>query len=152
MTKVKLNLPLKIDDIKQILPHRFPFLLIDGVTHIDSQKNIIAYRQINADEPFFAGHFPGFPIMPGVLQIEAIAQAGGILTYFTGDFDPEKHIALLVGVEKAKFRKPVLPGDRLIIQAEIISSKRGLCKFKGTTLVNQEKTCEAIVTAAVRAK
>lgn len=152
MSKIELNLPLDVENIKKILPHRFPFLLIDGVTHLESQKNITAFRQINADEPFFAGHFPDFPIMPGVLQIEAIAQAGGILTYFAGDFDPEKHLALLVGIEKAKFRKPVFPGDRLTIQAEIISTKHGICKFKGMTLVNQEKTCEAIVTAAVKLK
>jgi len=145
----KLTLPLGREEIAQILPHREPFLFIDQVVELEPKKHIKAFKNITLKESFFKGHFPNFPIMPGVLQVEAIAQAGGILAFFSNELDPKANIALLAGIEKAKFRKPVIPDAKLILTAEIISLKSNVCKIKGAACVDNIKTCEAIITAMI---
>lgn len=144
------SLPLGYADIAKILPHRYPFLFIDRVLELVPEKYIVAIKNVSANEPFFPGHFPGFPVMPGVLQIEALAQAGGILAYFGGDFDPEKEVAFLAGVDEARFRKPVMPGDTLVLKVEQISRKRSIIKIRGEALVNGEVSAEATMLAVVR--
>ena len=103
---------LDINDIQRILPHRFPFLLIDRVVDLTRRERIVAIKNITINEPFFAGHFPGLPVMPGVLIVEAMAQAGGVLL-FTEVEDRESKLVLFTGIERARFRRPVVPGDQL---------------------------------------
>ena len=145
-----LTLPMGSEAISKILPHRYPFLLIDRVVELVPEKSISAYKNVTTNEPFFNGHFPGLPVMPGVLQIEAMAQAAGILAFFSGGFDPEKQVALLAGVDEARFRRAVVPGDRLDIRVEQLSRKRGVVKAKAQTLVDGQVASEAIILAVVR--
>lgn len=113
-------------DIMEALPHRYPFLLIDRVTSCVVGESITAFKNITNNEPFFQGHFPGKPVMPGVLVIEAMAQAGGILSYVTMiDVEP-KPLFFLAGVDNARFRRTVLPGDQLVIQVNVARVKRGI--------------------------
>lgn len=128
-------------DIAAILPHRFPFLLVDRVRHVDVDK-IVAIKNVSWNEPFFQGHFPGMPIMPGVLIVEAMAQTGGILAARTSDFDPEKQVMFFMAMDKVKFRKPVTPGDQLVL--EIVPLRRGkVWKMKGTATVDDAVVCSA---------
>ena len=143
-------LPLGYQEITRILPHRYPFLLIDKVLEIEPEKRIVAIKNVSANEPFFTGHFPDFPVMPGVLQIEAMAQAGGILAYFGGDFDPTREVAFLAGVDDSRFRKPVVPGDCLSLRVEQVSRKRSVIKIKGQAFVENEVVSEATIIAVVR--
>ncbi len=145
-------LPMGYAEIIKILPHRYPFLMIDKVLELEPEKLIVAFKNISANEPYFAGHFPGFPVMPGVMQIEAMAQAGGILAYFGGDFNPDTQIAFLAGVDDARFRKPVVPGDRLDLRVEQVSRKRSVLKIRGQALVMGEVVSEATIVAVVRDK
>src|SRR5215469_10912686 len=110
---------LDITEIQAILPHRYPFLLIDRVIEIERRKRIVALKNVTANEPYFAGHFPGYPIMPGVLMVEAIAQAGGALL-LTEIPDRDDKLMVFTGIERAKFRKPVVPGDQLRIEVDVI--------------------------------
>ncbi len=152
MEHADIKLPLCFAEISAILPHRYPFLLIDKVTELVPSQYIKAYKNVTCNEPFFNGHFPGFPIMPGVLQIEAMAQCGGILVFYSGAFHPDTHIAYLAGVDEAKFKKPVVPGDRLEIRAEIIALKRNVCKLKSFASVDGELVSEAILLAVIQSK
>src|SRR6185437_3682432 len=114
--------PLDINQIQAILPHRYPFLLIDRVLEIERKKKIVAIKNVTINEPFFAGHFPGFPIMPGVLIVEAMAQAGGALL-LTEVEDRSGKLIVFTGIEKARFRRPVVPGDQLRLEVEMLSWK-----------------------------
>lgn len=120
---------LDIAAIMERLPHRYPFLLVDRVLEISVPQSLVALKNVTINEPFFGGHFPGLPVMPGVLIIEALAQAGGLLV-FEGAGD-EKHgsVLYLTGVEKARFRSPVRPGDQLILRVELAASRRTLWRF-----------------------
>lgn len=125
--------------IMNILPHRFPFLLIDRVIACELGKSITAVRNVAINEPYFQGHFPGNPVMPGVLVIEAMAQAGGVLSHLTyADLDP-KPLFFLAGVDKTRFRRPVTPGDQLVIDIEVEWIKRGMWRY----------SCEASVDGAL---
>jgi 3-hydroxyacyl-[acyl-carrier-protein] dehydratase len=135
---------LEIQDIMAILPHRFPFLLIDRIIEIERKKRIVAIKNVTINEPFFAGHFPEMPVMPGVLVVEAIAQAGGLLLL---PEVPDRHKLLMVftGIERAKFRRPVVPGDQLRIEINVLNWKPRLARMEGRALVDGKLACEATV-------
>lgn len=129
------------DEILSILPHRFPFLLVDRVREI-SPDRIVALKNVSWNEPFFQGHFPGMPIMPGVLQVEAMAQAGGILAAKSGDFDPATQVVFFMAIDNVKFRKPVTPGDQLVI--EVVPLRKGrIWKMKGEVRVDGQVVSQA---------
>lgn len=119
-----------IEQVKEYLPHRYPFLMIDRVLEIDSGRRIVALKNVSINEPFFNGHFPQLPIMPGVLIVEAMAQAAGILGFYTEGKKPaDGFIYLFAGGDKIRFKRPVSAGDQLRLSAEIVTSKRGIWKF-----------------------
>ena len=130
-------------EIRRLLPHRYPFLLVDRVIEIVPGQRLIAYKNVSANEAFFNGHFPGHPVMPGVLVLEALAQASAILAYRTSGFDPKEKVAYLMGIDGARFRKPVIPGDRLQLEIEVIRQKGALLKTKGIATVDGAKVAEA---------
>lgn len=137
-------------EIPSLLPHRFPFLLVDRVVQLDADK-ITAIKNVSINEPFFQGHFPGQPIMPGVLIVEAMAQAGGILAARTSDFDPARQVIMFMAIDKVKFRKPVTPGDQLVM--EVVPLRRGkVWKMQGTARVDGEVVCSAEFLATMAAK
>src|SRR5271167_1713210 len=143
---------LEIADIMAILPHRYPFLLIDRVVEITRMKRIVAIKNVTINEPHFTGHFPGFPIMPGVLVVEAMAQAGGIIMLHEIP-DREKRLVVFTGIEKAKFRRPVTPGDQLRIEVEVVSfrlrAERSAGRIHGKAWVDGKLACEAELTCQV---
>jgi len=136
---------LDITEIQAILPHRYPFLLIDRVIEIERKKRIVAIKNVTATEPHFAGHFPGYPIMPGVLMVEAIAQAGGALL-LTEIPDREHKLMVFTGIERAKFRKPVTPGDQLRVEVDVLAWRTNAVKMQGNVFVDGKLACEATVT------
>lgn len=136
---------LDITQIQRILPHRFPFLLIDRVLSLTRKQKIVALKNVSANEPHFAGHFPGFPIMPGVLMVEAIAQAGGALL-LTEVPDRDDKLMVFTGIERAKFRKPVVPGDQLRIEVEVLAWRTTAVRMQGMVYVGEKLACEAVVT------
>lgn len=137
-----------IQEILEFLPHRYPFLLIDRVVEFEPTKRLVAIKNVTINEPFFQGHFPGYPIMPGVLVVEAMAQAGGIIMMAEM---PDRHEKLVVftGIEKAKFRRPVTPGDQLRIEVEVLSFRARYGRIQAVAMVDGKKACEATLTCAV---
>lgn len=134
--------------IMETLPHRYPFLLIDKITALEPGKSITAVKNVTINEPFFQGHFPGRPIMPGVLIIEAMAQAGGVLGHVTlGDVDP-KPLFFLASIGNARFRRTVLPGDQLVIQVDVETVKRGIWFYRCTASVDGKLAVSADITCA----
>lgn len=142
---------LDIGEIQAILPHRFPFLLIDRVIEIEPRKRIVALKNVTVNEPFFVGHFPGYPIMPGVLIVEAIAQAGGALL-LTEVPDRAQKLMVFTGIERAKFRKPVTPGDQLRIEVTVLAWRNTAVRMQGKVWVDQKLACEAVVTCQLVAR
>ena len=137
-----------INRIMQVLPHRYPFIMIDKVVHLDDQV-VTAVKNVSINEPFFQGHFPGNPVMPGVLQIEGLAQTGGILVMNTVP-DPENYWQYFLGIENARFRKKVLPGDTIVYHCQLLAPiKRGIAKMRGQAFVNGKVVCEAEMSAAI---
>lgn len=131
-------------EILEYLPHRYPFLLIDRVMEIQLGQSITAYKNVSFDEPFFKGHFPAKPVMPGVLMIEALAQASGILIFQTLGLKPqEDNLYYLAGVDSARFKRIVEPGDQLSLYVEVIKARHNVWKFKGTASVSGELACQA---------
>ena len=139
---------LNIEQIQGMLPHRYPFLLIDRVLELEKGKSLVAIKNVTYNELFFQGHFPVLKVMPGVLVVEAIAQAGGILVYKSIP-EPDKKIMLLSKIDKTKFRKPVVPGDQLKLEVEIIRLKSRFCHVRGRALVDGEVVVEGEVMASL---
>ena len=132
-----------VEKIMELLPHRYPFLLVDRVTEVEPGVSLSAIKNVTINEPFFQGHFPGKPIMPGVLILEAMAQATGLLA-FSGLIDPsESRLYILVGIDKARFRGQVLPGDQLKLQVSLKRNMRGIGMFDCKALVDDEVVAEA---------
>ena len=140
-----------VNEIRQYLPHRYPFLLVDRIVEINLNDSIIAYKNVTINEPFFNGHFPNHPVMPGVLIIEAMAQAAGVLGFKTMGKKPEDgSIYYFVGADNARFKRPVVPGDRLQLEAKIIAEKRGIWKFECRATVDGQLACSATIMCADR--
>src|SRR5579875_2542874 len=139
---------LDIQEIMSILPHRYPFLLIDRVIEIERKKRIVALKSVTMNEPFFQGHFPGHPIMPGALVVEAIAQAGGVLLMPEVP-DPHNKLMVFTGIERARFRKPVVPGDQLRLEVNVLNWKPRVAKLEGHAMVDGKLACEATVMCAL---
>ncbi|HEY6351280.1 MAG TPA: 3-hydroxyacyl-ACP dehydratase FabZ [Candidatus Angelobacter sp.] len=137
-----------INQIQAILPHRFPFLLLDRILEIERKKKIVARKNVTINEPFFAGHFPGAPIMPGVLVVEAMAQAGAVLL-LTEIEDRDQKLIFFTGIERARFRRPVVPGDQLRIEVEVLAWRRIAGRMEGKVFVDGKLVCEAVLSCAV---
>jgi 3-hydroxyacyl-[acyl-carrier-protein] dehydratase len=144
-TEAPAKTTLDIHDILRILPHRFPFLMIDRVIDITRKQRIVAIKNVTINEPFFAGHFPNLPIMPGVLIVEAIAQAGGALL-LTEVEDRADKLMVFTGIERARFRRPVVPGDQLRIEVEVKAWRVSAVRMEGKVFVGDKRVAEATVT------
>jgi 3-hydroxyacyl-[acyl-carrier-protein] dehydratase len=140
-----------INEIMRLLPHRYPFLLVDRVLECESGKRIKAVKNVTLNEPFFQGHFPGYPVMPGVLVIEAMAQVSAILAYVTrGERHDAKSLLFFAGIDGARFKRPVFPGDQLVLEAVELNVVRSVFKFAAKASVDGELVAEAQLMAAVR--
>jgi 3-hydroxyacyl-[acyl-carrier-protein] dehydratase len=139
---------LDIQEILGFLPHRYPFLMLDRVIEFERAKRLVAIKNVTINEPFFQGHFPSYPIMPGVLVVEAMAQAGGIIM-LAEIVDREKKLVVFAGIERAKFRRPVTPGDQLRIEVEVLSMKSRAGRIEGRATVDGKLVCEATLTCHV---
>jgi beta-hydroxyacyl-ACP dehydratase FabZ len=140
---------LNVEEILGILPHRYPFLLVDRVLSLEKDKRIVGIKNVSINEPFFQGHFPGRPIMPGVLIIEAMAQVGGILALLSGEQHLDNPSVFLMGVDKVRFRKPVVPGDQLVLELEVLRGGKKFWKMQAKALVNDALVTEAEIMAAI---
>jgi UDP-3-O-[3-hydroxymyristoyl] N-acetylglucosamine deacetylase/3-hydroxyacyl-[acyl-carrier-protein] dehydratase len=138
-----------IEDIMKVLPHRYPFLLVDRILEIVEKKRIVGLKNVTINEPFFQGHFPGHPIMPGVLIIEAMAQVGGMLLMGSIE-EPESKVVYFMSLDNVKFRRPVKPGDQIRFELEIVQIRGAVCKMRGVGLVEGEVVAEADMAAMVR--
>jgi 3-hydroxyacyl-[acyl-carrier-protein] dehydratase len=137
-----------IQEILGFLPHRYPFLLIDRVVEFEPTKRLVAIKNVTINEPFFQGHFPGYPIMPGVLVVEAMAQAGGMIMMAELP-DRDRKLVVFTGIERAKFRRPVTPGDQLRIEVEVLSMRTRAGRIQGRAMVDGKLACEATLTCQV---
>lgn len=137
--------------ILKLLPHRYPFLLVDRVVEIEKGKRIKALKNVSINEPFFTGHFPARPVMPGVLMLEALAQAAGLLSFdMLGEAPDENTVFYFVGIDNARFKRPVEAGDQLILEVELDRIKGGIYKFKGVARVDGNVACEAEIMCTMR--
>lgn len=135
---------MNIEEVLEYLPHRYPLLLIDRVLECEKMKYVIALKNVSMNEHFFTGHFPNHPVMPGVLVIEALAQASAILAYKSWDRKPDdKSVVYFVGIDNARFKRPVFPGDQLILTTELTMARRSIWKFKCVARVNEVIVTEA---------
>ncbi|MCF8085258.1 MAG: 3-hydroxyacyl-ACP dehydratase FabZ [Desulfohalobiaceae bacterium] len=139
-------------EIMRLLPHRYPFLLVDRIEEFEPATRLTAVKNVSLNEPFFQGHFPEYPVMPGVLIIEALAQAGGLLILKSVEEVPQNAIFLFSGIEKARFRKPVYPGDQMILQVRQVRHKINLWKMETEAVVRGETAAQAKLTASVVAR
>jgi len=135
-------------EIQGILPHRYPFLLVDRILEIEPGKRIVGIKNVTVNEEFFQGHFPGKPVMPGVLIVEAMAQVGGVLL-LQNIPDREKKLVYFMGIDEARFRKPVVPGDQIRFEIEVIRLKTSTCKLQGKAFVDGQLVAEAIIMSAM---
>lgn len=140
--------PIPVTEILKLLPHRYPFLLVDRVLTFEKDASLTALKNVTMNEPFFQGHFPDKPVMPGVLQLEAMAQAGALLMALSREGLDNK-IFLFAGINNARFRRPVVPGDQLTLTCSDAKQKMGIWRMHGTATVNGELACEADLTAAL---
>jgi 3-hydroxyacyl-[acyl-carrier-protein] dehydratase len=140
-----------INEIMAYLPHRFPFLLVDRVISLEPGKSIVALKNVSMNEPFFPGHFPKHPVMPGVLILEALAQAAALLSFKTvADMPNEDSVVYFAGIDAARFKKPVMPGDQLIMHVEILRNLKGIWKYATYAEVDGQRVAEAEMMATLR--
>jgi len=140
---------MSIEEIMKVLPHRYPFLLIDRILEIEGKQRIVGMKNVTINEPFFQGHFPGHPIMPGVLIIEAMAQVGGMLL-MGGLEEAEQKVVYFMSLDNVRFRKPVRPGDQIRFELDVIQIRGAVCKMRGVAKVDGELVAEAEMAAMVR--
>ncbi len=134
---------LDIKEIMNILPHRYPFLMVDRVIEMEPGKRIVGIKNVTINEPFFQGHFPGHPVMPGVLIVEAMAQVAGILAYLSSDDEIRSKVCYFMSIDNARFRKPVIPGDLLRLEMESTMNRRGIWGFNGKAYVDDKLVADA---------
>ena len=134
---------LEFKEIQEILPHRYPFLLVDRILEIEEGKRVVGIKNVTINEPFFVGHFPGYPIMPGVLILEAMAQVGGILLMRTLGALAAQKVMFFTGIDRARFRCPVVPGDQLRFEVEMLQLRRQVCRMRGQATVDGKLVAEA---------
>ncbi|NMG34324.1 3-hydroxyacyl-ACP dehydratase FabZ [Azoarcus sp. TTM-91] len=140
-----------INEILKYLPHRYPFLLVDRVLELEEGKRILALKNVTMNEPFFPGHFPHHPVMPGVLIIEAMAQAAALLSFKTMGMQPDENsVVLFAGIDGVRFKRPVVPGDQLLFDVSITQNKRNIYKYKGVARVGDEIATEAELMCALK--
>lgn len=140
-----------IRDILEYLPHRYPFLLVDRVVEMEEGQRVVALKNVTMNEPFFPGHFPHHPVMPGVLIIEALAQAAALLSFKSQGSKPdENQVVYFAGIDNARFKRPVVPGDQLLLEATVTHSKRGIYKYHGVARVGDQVAAEADLMCAIR--
>ena len=148
-----MDVDIKIEEIKQYLPHRYPMLFLDRVTELELGKYVKGYKNITTNEPFFMGHFPGKEVMPGVLIVEAMAQVSGILGFKTMNKTPEEgSIYYFVGADNLRFKRPVVPGDKLVLESTVLTNKKGVWKFDCVASVENELVAKATILCADRPK
>ena len=144
---------MNVNEIMQYLPHRYPFLLVDKVVELESNKRIVAFKNVTFNEDVFNGHFPCAPIFPGVMIVEAMAQASGILGFYSSGLTAtDGQLFLFAGVDKARFKKPVVPGDRLTLTSEVDTVKRNMWRFNATASVDGDLCCEATLLCSYQDK
>jgi beta-hydroxyacyl-ACP dehydratase FabZ len=141
-----------VKEIMQILPHRYPFLLVDRIESLKEGEEIVGIKNVSVNEPFFVGHFPGNPIMPGVLIIEAMAQVGGVLAFHSSPKEWAGSLVYFMGIDKVRFRKPVVPGDQLRLKLTTIRQKQKVFKMRGEAYVDETLVAEAELMAAIESK
>ena len=142
---------LDITEILKYLPHRYPFLLIDRVVEMEVHKSIVALKNVTMNEPFFPGHFPHHPVMPGVLIVEAMAQAAAVLSFKSMDMMPDDdQVVYFAGIDKVRFKRPVTPGDQLVMTVEITNNKRNIFKYTGVARVDGQVAAEAELMCALK--
>ena len=139
---------MELTDILELLPHRYPILLVDRILEIEPGARVVALKNVTANEPFFQGHFPGYPVMPGVLIVEAMAQAGCVMM-LSGVQDPQSKVPFFAGIDRCKFRRPVVPGDQLRLELEVLRQRGTSCKLQGQALVGEELAAEAEIMAVL---
>lgn len=135
-------------EIQKVLPHRYPFLLVDRILEVEPRRRIVGIKNVTVNEPFFQGHFPGKPVMPGVLIVEAMAQVGGVLL-LSDVPDREKKLVLFAGIDEARFRRPVVPGDQVRFEVEVLRLKASTCKLQGKAFVDGALVAEAVILSAM---
>ncbi|HUB08354.1 MAG TPA: 3-hydroxyacyl-ACP dehydratase FabZ [Myxococcales bacterium] len=140
---------MNVEDIQKLLPHRFPFLMVDRVVEIVPDRLLKAYKNLSANEEFFEGHFPGHPVMPGVLMVEALAQAAALFAFKSMGMSEQQHVVYLMGLDAVRFRRPVTPGDRLDLEVTPLKRKGKIWKMRGEARVDGQLACEAELLATL---
>lgn len=148
MSDLKYALPMGVVEIEKLLPHRFPFLLLDRIIEFEPRKRIVAIKNVTANEPFFQGHFPGYPIMPGVLALEAMAQAGALMILHESE-TPGDRLIFFTGVDACRFRAPIVPGDQLRLEVDVLAFRSTAGKMQGRAMVGDKLAAEATLSCAV---
>jgi 3-hydroxyacyl-[acyl-carrier-protein] dehydratase len=140
-------LPMDVNAIMKILPHRYPFLMVDRIIELEQGKRCVGIKNVTVNEPFFTGHFPGHPVMPGVLIVEALAQVAGIMAYLASDEETRKKVSYFMAIDNARFRKPVVPGDQLRLEITTTMNRRGIWGADGKAFVDGKLVTEASLKA-----